>query len=199
MAKFATCGKRRRYEKYLPAAGRSNGHRPKSEAAVWDLLFLKSRPDYQSSAVFACRLFPPPRFSPGGHPGGQMKEYGVPGTQVPLPHSSVSWRLPGMRHAMAYQWAVSGFGFPDGVGAALPGASPVPSGKNRRGQGNSQKNSERPLTAPNHGYFSSGCRNWWYPSAARRGRRPPRWRRRRLASAWPSPAARGWSGRRSCT
>ena len=41
--------------------------------------------------------------------------------------------------------------------------------------------------------------NWWCPSAAHHGRRPPRWRRRTPASAWPSPAAPEWSAPRSCT
>ena len=47
--------------------------------------------------------------------------------------------------------------------------------------------------------LSCGCRSWWYPSAERHARRLPRWRRRTPGSAWPSPAARGWSRHRSCT
>ncbi len=45
---------------------------------------------------------------------------------------------------------------------------------------------------------SADCR-WWYLSAIHRVRRPPRWRWRKPGSAWPFPAAPGWSGRRSCT
>ena len=48
-------------------------------------------------------------------------------------------------------------------------------------------------------YFSRGYRSWWCLSAAHRVRRLLRWRRRTPGSAWPSPAARGWSERRSCT